>query len=437
MKKHFLPSILTFVVLWSYLVLPANAAGEAEYRYILQGIIDEIQEIYAQFGSYPNEYPSGGGGALYDLNGDGSQELIVLYWGHDEIMEGGSALYAKLFTLSPSSGIPALLINERLCGNAGAADGFAGVMRKDGRLYFCTSSAEGDNEYYVEACKLYSLNGLSVSLVDQAVAKYTDGVPSSCTLNNKIVSEQEYISWMSTAEEVMVLQGYSNPGTPLSSLLAQVESLSSTSQPPSSSNRPATAGMDNFSPSYSYYDGLFWDVGQNDWFEENVACAYELGLMNGMGGGSFAPHSEVTLAQAITLAARIHSIYYTGSDNFAPSPSGSWYTPYVIYANQNDIPCNFYDLNRPATREQFVYILSAALPKSALPAIPTNQWAIDFSDYNYCAYTDAIDLMTRAGIIQGMQDGYGGLQFDPSSTINRASVSAIVTRMAKFDLRIR
>ncbi len=57
------------------------------------------------------------------------------------------------------------------------------------------------------------------------------------------------------------------------------------------------------------YNNNFSDVKDTNWFSENVKSAYELGFMNGKTETTFDPNGNVTVAEGITMAARVHSIY--------------------------------------------------------------------------------------------------------------------------------
>ncbi|MBO4950738.1 MAG: S-layer homology domain-containing protein [Clostridia bacterium] len=57
------------------------------------------------------------------------------------------------------------------------------------------------------------------------------------------------------------------------------------------------------------YNNNFSDVTDSNWYAENVKTAYELGFMNGKSEGKFDPNGNVTVAEGITMAARIHAIY--------------------------------------------------------------------------------------------------------------------------------
>lgn len=190
--------------------------------------------------------------------------------------------------------------------------------------------------------------------------------------------------------------------------------------------------IDYFTVRRSYYDGLFLDVSDGQWFSQNVSTAYSLGLMNGTGGDSFSPNAYVTLAEAVTLASRIHSIYYTQSEDSFGYSRESWYAPYLIYAREFGIDTAEYgDYTRPATRDEFVHIMAQALPEEELSEIPGT---LEFADSRSITHQDDVNRMSRAGIINGIREN-GKLMFKPEATITRAEVAAVVGRMVQPETR--
>lgn len=182
-----------------------------------------------------------------------------------------------------------------------------------------------------------------------------------------------------------------------------------------------------------YHQDQFTDVAANQWFTNKVAEAVELGLMKGS-GDTFSPYGDVTLAEAITMAARINSIYQTGSGSF--TQTGTWYQVYLDYAYQNGIISYAYynaDVTRKATRAQFAEIFANCLPEEALAAIstvaegaiPDVSTGASFAPYVYRLY--------RAGILTG-GDAVG--TFSPQTYITRAEAATIVSRMAESDNRV-
>ncbi len=190
----------------------------------------------------------------------------------------------------------------------------------------------------------------------------------------------------------------------------------------------------HFPRSRSYRSGQFSDVRPSDWFETGVRTAYELGLMQGVSGDCFEPTGRVTLAQALTMAARIHSIYHTGEEHFVQSGS-VWYQVYLDYALQHGLLPQVLvneDMNCDVTRGVFAMILAAALDADGLPPInDIPDGAIpDLERYDPW-YFDVYRLY-RAGILTG-SDSAG--TFFGSSSITRAEAAAIVSRIADSDAR--
>ncbi|MBR7056754.1 MAG: InlB B-repeat-containing protein [Oscillospiraceae bacterium] len=199
---------------------------------------------------------------------------------------------------------------------------------------------------------------------------------------------------------------------------------------PTATMATGTNSLDNFKKVNTYANGTFPDVSPSDWYYDNVKEAYELGLMIGQ-GAKFGVNSDVTIAETVTLAARIHSIYSADNEEFAPGTP--WYIPYLLYVTRNKLASLAgFDMDAPATRAQYAYLLGGALPDEALEAM--NLVADDaIPDVKMGdAYSAAIYKLYRAGILIGNDDRG---TFAPDATIRRSEVAAIVTRMAITSLR--
>lgn len=194
----------------------------------------------------------------------------------------------------------------------------------------------------------------------------------------------------------------------------------------------ATSGsLSNFKQTLSYMDGQFQDVSPEAWYADSVREAFELELVKGTSSTSFAPAGTMTIAQTITLASRLHSIYSNGSANF--EQTDVWYQVYVDYALANQIIRAPYDnYSMLATRSEFAKILANSLPKEALNEINAIEDGTIPDVPDTLESASSIYLLYRAGILTG-SDKYG--TFKPDSTISRSEVAAIVTRMADKSLR--
>lgn len=192
------------------------------------------------------------------------------------------------------------------------------------------------------------------------------------------------------------------------------------------------AGLENFVEVNTYRDGQFVDVGPTMWFEDNVKSAFQFGLMKGKSATAFSPSGNITVAETITLAARLYSIYYSGTEEFVQGEV--WYQVYVDYCIAYGIieESQFSAYTVPATRAQFAQILGASLPNEALAV---QNWIEDgaIPDVPMDANgADAIYRLYRAGVLTG-SDSQGS--FNPDSTITRAQAAAIITRMVDPSLR--
>lgn len=194
----------------------------------------------------------------------------------------------------------------------------------------------------------------------------------------------------------------------------------------------ANESLDNFQKVNEYTSGQFSDIVESKWYAANVQLAYELGLVQGSSATSFNPDGNISIAETLALACRLHSIYNTGSAEFTQVKP--WYQVYVDYAVENNIITadQFGDYKAKATRAQFATILAASLPESALTAI--NDIALgDIHDVSSdAAYAKSVYLLYNAGILTGSDDNGS---FKPDSNIKRSEVAAIVTRMADADTR--
>jgi len=197
-----------------------------------------------------------------------------------------------------------------------------------------------------------------------------------------------------------------------------------------------SGSMSNFGKTGAYKNGQFTDVDENQWYGFNqskvIATAYEYGLMKGNSANTFNPTGNITIAEAVTVASRVHSIYMTGKDNF--TAGNPWYQPYVDYAVANGIIAadDFTDnYTRAATRAEMAYIFSHSLPAAEFPAQNTVNSLPDVNPGT--KYYDAILTLYKAGIVTG-SDKAG--TFKPTANITRAEAAAIISRVILPSTRV-
>jgi len=191
-------------------------------------------------------------------------------------------------------------------------------------------------------------------------------------------------------------------------------------------------GFGNFTYSHHYSAGQFRDVRGSDWFSRYVEDAYNFGFLRGKSETMFDPGGLLTLGEAVTLAARLRSIYFTGKADFTQSvPYYAVYAEYALHHGIIDAPDNY---NAPVSRARFAVLMRSALPPDAFPvlnAIP------DFGICDVASDTDAgaaVYVLYRAGILSG-SDRFG--TFFPDSNISRAEACAVMVRLADPLMRVR
>jgi len=193
----------------------------------------------------------------------------------------------------------------------------------------------------------------------------------------------------------------------------------------------ARSGFDNFTYSAVYKTGQFRDVGAAEWFARYVEDACNFGFFRGKSENIFDHSGLLTLGEAVTLAARISSIYNTGSADFKESVP--FYAVYAEYALSHGIIDSHGDYNAPASRAAFAKIVYKALPQEAFPVIN------DVVDYGICDVIPGVDFgpavyaLYRAGVFAG-SDRYG--TFYPDSFITRAEACAVTVRLADPATRV-
>ena len=192
---------------------------------------------------------------------------------------------------------------------------------------------------------------------------------------------------------------------------------------------PPAPSMSNFVKVATYFPGQFTDVNEYAWHgyyaSGVIAQAFEYGQMVGIGGGKFGPGNSFTIAEAITVAAKIHVIYNTGEYNHF-AVSSPWYKVFVDYALDTGIIGygEFTNVTRKATRAEVAHILARALPPIEFPSLNT---VISLPDVNTgTKYHDDIFMLYRAGVLVGT--GSTG-KFSPNDSITRDAVSAIAANV--------
>ena len=176
------------------------------------------------------------------------------------------------------------------------------------------------------------------------------------------------------------------------------------------------------------YGGQFTDVTEDKWFYSFVKTAYEYALANGTSATTFSPDGKFTVAQALTAAANIHTVY-TGK-SVDTTGAANWYDPYVNYCVANGIikEGQFTDFNKNISRGDMAIVFANILPAEEYAAIREKNLP-DVTDDMNCAA--AVRLLANAGIVGGDTKG----NYNAANEITRAEACVIFTRIAVASMR--
>ena len=177
----------------------------------------------------------------------------------------------------------------------------------------------------------------------------------------------------------------------------------------------------------------FIDVAEGDWFYDAVVYAYQNELMDGVGGNRFAPNSETTRAQLVTILYRLEGEPTVSGDlPFTDVEAGIWYTDAILWAAQNNIVNGVSDTEfapgDEITRQQLVTILyryaeAKGYDVSASADLSGYPDADQVQDYAQPAMAWAV----AENIIQGMEDG----TLKPAGNASRAQIATILMRFCE------
>ncbi len=172
----------------------------------------------------------------------------------------------------------------------------------------------------------------------------------------------------------------------------------------------------------------YTDVPETAWYYGDVYAARDLGLMEGIGNGLFAPGNTLTVAEAVTLASRARSIYLRDGEAFVRHDE--WYRAYGEYAMESGIIAEEpADWSAPASRSFCAALFVAAMPEEALKEINR----VEDGAIPDVADDAAVYVLYRAGVMVGD----AAHRFHPDDAIMRCEIAAVVNRLLRPETRLR
>ena len=176
----------------------------------------------------------------------------------------------------------------------------------------------------------------------------------------------------------------------------------------------------------------FTDVTTGSWYHDDVAWAYENGLMNGTNAASFSPSLTTTRAMIVTILYRLENQpAVSAACPFTDVAAGSYYEKAVTWAASNGIVTGYsagtFGPNDPITREQLAAILYRYAQYKGRD--------VSAAETALAAYTDASSVSAYAvpalcwACSEGIVNGTSAATLTPQGSATRAQVAVMLHRL--------
>ena len=172
----------------------------------------------------------------------------------------------------------------------------------------------------------------------------------------------------------------------------------------------------------------FSDLGSTHWGYYGIKVCYDRGILLGDAEGTFRPEGSVTWAEALTIAARIHSAYYANALNTTVREGEDWYMPYLRYCIPHKLlpearPADNMLGSTPINRYDLAYLFARTIDAEDMPQISTLAITDEAIIPEYCKAD--VKMLYCAGILIGMEDN----SFAGSLDTTRAEIATVIARI--------
>ena len=173
------------------------------------------------------------------------------------------------------------------------------------------------------------------------------------------------------------------------------------------------------------------DVHQQDWFYEYVKYVTQNGLMNGMGDRKFAPKTVMNRAMLATVLYRIAGEpEVSGEMPFSDVATGEWYSDAILWAAQNGVVEGVgggkFAPDEPLTREQMVTMLYRYWKLSNPDAAAAGETGAQFIDWDLVSDW-ALEAM-RWAVANGQIHGMTAETLSPQGSLPREQAATLLAR---------
>ncbi|MDR1328324.1 MAG: S-layer homology domain-containing protein, partial [Oscillospiraceae bacterium] len=290
------------------------------------------------------------------------------------------------------------------------------------------ATLQAEIETFNEAVIIVDFYALDTKLAEAKAIKLGNYVTSTCDALQAAISDAETMrnTQYVTQEEV---------NGALDALISAIDGLRHIYIPPPENNNNKNDDADEPTetperPAATPGENPFDDVGQNDWFYEDVMFAYSRGLMTGTSARKFSPDAPMARGMIVTVLHRLEAEPAArGATTFSDVADGKYYTGAVAWAEAEGIVDGYgnglFGPEDDITRQDLalLFLRYARYKGLTLPEIRAYADFADDKDVSEYARTAARTLY-KAGIISGKP----GSRLDPKGTATRAEVAAMLRR---------
>ncbi|MBN2853026.1 MAG: S-layer homology domain-containing protein [Clostridia bacterium] len=177
----------------------------------------------------------------------------------------------------------------------------------------------------------------------------------------------------------------------------------------------------------------FSDVSSNYWGLKYISPLTAIGIIDGMGGGKFAPEGNITRAQfAKLIAVSVNLPIGDGLSYFQDIYTTAWYYKYVVALEKaNIVDGAFFQAENSILRKDMAVMVMRAY------AYYTGEDLQQLADNSFAKFNDLGGLTSEqvtcimAAQQLGIIDGMSTIVYAPNSTATRAQAAAIIYRFMK------
>ena len=173
----------------------------------------------------------------------------------------------------------------------------------------------------------------------------------------------------------------------------------------------------------------FTDVNADDWFYDPVCFVYENGLMTGTSADTFEPNTSLSRAMLVAVLHRLEGSPAASGSDFNDVASGDWYAEAVNWAASvgvvNGMGDGTFQPNAAITREQMAAILRNYAQYKGMDVTTSG----DLSTYSDAASVSSWAQESVAWAVnQGLLSGMTIDTLQPQGLSTRAQVAAVLQR---------